>query len=518
MYLTRFARLEHHSKEASQQRRNRLEFGFIACVLTSASLWPVVTAEAATTLTKPHTYQTQITVGEKLSSRPYAFTLNDTTYMPIWYVMQTLAKVGVMSQWDGHDWRLTTPDKVNPNLSSIHSGAGNARIYLNGTLIWSLHSVVAIDPGSHNAATFMPIWNVMQTLNRVDIPSTWKNKVWNMALPVWLAPTSPSGNGSGGASGGGTSAGTGPPPPNVLPQPTLPANEVTRLDFEKQLLAELGISPDSSGTSPYDDIASTDPNWGFVYAAIEHHLLVTDSPQHSGAYEAVTLQMADQAYWNALGVTNSAFQPGETPVTWAGIIQLNPPGLSASTALSPEELVTFFQNLSYLMHGYVQTGVGTYHIVYPAADEATATFAGDTWNGQPFYTSNNDVQKAIIEVYQFFDQINVAQQGGNLVVTVPNLLGTNWFVYAATTGGIQYSVNGGTTWQTSSVLDTRDLAGSAEALSQSTILLRIPSENGLTLSINQLMPAFAGSLVLGELQMSTQQGVLNVNRINLSGS
>ncbi|OFW77658.1 MAG: hypothetical protein A2201_00630 [Alicyclobacillus sp. RIFOXYA1_FULL_53_8] len=509
------------SKRVNSKLSLRRGLTFLACAVATAGIAPAVTANAAAKSMQPLTYQTQITVAAKLGSRPYAFTFDNTTYMPIWYVMQMLNKVGVGSGWDGHNWRLTTPDKVKPNLSSIHAGAGNAHIYLNGTLVWSLHSIVAIDPGSHKAATFMPIWNVMQTLNRVGIPSTWKNKVWNMSLPAWVVPPpstgSASGSNGGAGTGTGTASGTGPTPPTVLPQPALPANEVTRAEFEKQLLGVLGIAPDATGTSPYDDIAANDPNWGCVHAAIEHNLLVTDSPSHSGAYEAITLQTADQTYWNYLGITDSAFQPGLDPVTWAGIVQLNPPGLSASTALSAEDLTVFMQNLSHLVQGYAPTPTGGYRIDYPAADEAAATFAGDNWNGQPFYTSNTDVQTAIIEVYHFFDQINVAQAGTNLVLTVPNLLGTNWFFYAGTTGDIQYSVDGGSTWQTTPVLDTRNLAGSTAALSSSTILVRVPADNGLTLSINQLMPQFAGSLVLGELQMNLQQGVLNVQRINLSG-
>lgn len=516
-----------------------------------------LTANAGTGLTQvlhPHTYKTEVRLGKETLAAPEAFVLYNTTYMPIWYVMNSLNKLGIKSEWNGRSWKLTTPKNIPVNLKAVTPGKGNAHIYLNGHLIWSLKSAVATDPSSGKPSTYMPIWYVMQALKRVGIESTWGKSLWVMSTPNWSKPVSSGGgsktgsaSGTGTSSGGGTKTGSGAPstgagngsgsgasgqsgssgsgptpgpqPPVVVPQPPLPANEVPRWSFDQQLLTALNIAPDNTGVSPYDDIAATNPNWGYVHSAIEHGLVPADSATHSGAYEAITLQMADTAYWNALGISSSdgSYQPGANPVAWAGMIGLNPPGLSGTSDLSPQDIDTFFANLNNLMQGYRTMGNNTYQVVYPPADEASATFAGDSLNGQLFFPNSSAVQQAIQEVYQFYDKITVQEQAGNLILTMPNLIGTDWFAYASTTNDIQYSLDGGMTWQSTSALDTRNLAGDSQAAYATQILLKAPDENGISLSISQLLPSFRGSVVLGELQISTQNGQLLVNRINVAG-
>jgi beta-N-acetylglucosaminidase len=54
--------------------------------------------------------QTEIWLNGKLVSSPMAFAWNHTTYMPIWYVMEVLQRIGVTQPrpWDGTHWSMAT--------------------------------------------------------------------------------------------------------------------------------------------------------------------------------------------------------------------------------------------------------------------------------------------------------------------------------------------------------------------------------------------------------------------------
>ncbi|MHB1628166.1 MAG: putative Ig domain-containing protein [Bacilli bacterium] len=101
-----------------------------------------------------------------------------TTYMPIWYVMQWLNLEGINSTWNGHRWNLTASGQ--PDLTNIDAGHGNTSIYLSGTLVQNVTTVVATDPWAKRPTTYMPIWYVMKLLNRVGLHSTWNGTAWTM--------------------------------------------------------------------------------------------------------------------------------------------------------------------------------------------------------------------------------------------------------------------------------------------------------------------------------------------------
>jgi hypothetical protein len=75
----------------------------------------------------------------------------------------------------------TTPKWMQPDFSDIKVGTGTLGIYVNGKLVKRVNGIVAVDPASHKATTFMPIWYVMQILNDLYIQSSWENgTTWNM--------------------------------------------------------------------------------------------------------------------------------------------------------------------------------------------------------------------------------------------------------------------------------------------------------------------------------------------------
>jgi uncharacterized repeat protein (TIGR02543 family) len=111
-----------------------------------------------------------------------AFVGNDggsqTTYMPIWYVMQLLKPMGIQSKWNGTSWHMTT--SVPLDWSNVIPGHGKTGIYLNGVLVLEVNTKVEDDPWTNRLTTYMPIWYVMQLLERVGLTSTWDGITWTV--------------------------------------------------------------------------------------------------------------------------------------------------------------------------------------------------------------------------------------------------------------------------------------------------------------------------------------------------
>lgn len=116
-----------------------------------------------------------------------ALVQQNTTYMPIWYLMQSLQRMGIKSSWDGQDWNLTTAS--SPGLGTISPGQGGMHIRLNGTLIANVDGVYAIDASTGRMTTYMPIWYLMQVLNRAGLQGTWDGTTWSLGLGSTLATT-----------------------------------------------------------------------------------------------------------------------------------------------------------------------------------------------------------------------------------------------------------------------------------------------------------------------------------------
>jgi peptidoglycan hydrolase-like protein with peptidoglycan-binding domain len=116
----------------------------------------------------------------KLIANPMAFAANNTTYMPIWYVGQMLKAMGIQSQWDGTRWNLILPQTMTPNLKNIQVGTGSKEIEINGQIVKKVDGIAYADPASHVMTTYMPIWYLMTTLDRLGIQRTWNGNTWDM--------------------------------------------------------------------------------------------------------------------------------------------------------------------------------------------------------------------------------------------------------------------------------------------------------------------------------------------------
>jgi spore germination protein YaaH len=131
----------------------------------------------------------------QLISRPYGAVYNNTMYMPIWYVMQVLNGLGMTNTWNGSTWSITTPTNWNPDLSNVSTSSGTKSIILNGTLVQRINSRAYTDPSSGHATTYMPIWYVMQILQRVLVHSNWNGSTWTLATNSGQAPQPKTTNG-----------------------------------------------------------------------------------------------------------------------------------------------------------------------------------------------------------------------------------------------------------------------------------------------------------------------------------
>jgi len=151
----------------------------------------IPTAEAAT-----YPQAKSIYMNGTLLSTPYGLVSGGTTYMPIWYVIQALNQLGITNSWDGvHTaWTISAPSDIPVDLTNVPNSTGANTISLNGKKIYNVNRLVYTDPSSHAATSYMPIWYIMQLLNRLEIGSTWNGSTWKITTPPLFPPpsTSPS--------------------------------------------------------------------------------------------------------------------------------------------------------------------------------------------------------------------------------------------------------------------------------------------------------------------------------------
>ncbi|MFB5190817.1 hypothetical protein [Alicyclobacillus fastidiosus] len=454
-----------------------------AAGITLAPLWTSVAHAATGTAYDYDMLKKTIVLNGKTVSQPYGFAYNQTMYMPIWYVETSLEELGITSTWKNNVWNLKVPSSMAVDTSNIQVGTGHIQLEINGKLMHKVDGIAAVDPASGKPTTFIPIWYTQQLLARLGITSPWNGTTWTLTVPT-----------------------------TVTPPAVLPADEVPTWKLLQAVETSFGISATASGASTYDDIASSDAHFATVATAIRDHVFTPPSTTHSSAYEAVSVDTADQVLWNAFGITDAAFQPGGSPFAWANAVGLNPSGVQSTDLLTPQELTEIASNLANQKAGFEKMGSGSYQIDYPIRDEAVATFAGDSTGGQPFFTSNQAVQTAILNTYQFFDNIQVTDENGAWALTMPGLAATSWFSYTTTLGQVSYELPGDSTWSSTNVLDSRDLSLSGDE----TVKVLIPQSSSITISINQMLPDLGGTVALGELQVGVTNGALSVERIDVS--
>lgn len=167
-------------------------------------------------------HQTVLELNGKKAYTAYTFAARDvndgieTTFIPIWYVMQIMNKAGVTAQWNGNTHVLTLSGKSTS--LSIHDKRGNASIVLNRKTVESgVPSFAVIDPNSKQKTTFFGLYYAQQMLKSLGFNNTWNgtNHTWTMSLSTSGGSSSNSltfkvhDGGTGSSKGAGTTYGAG---------------------------------------------------------------------------------------------------------------------------------------------------------------------------------------------------------------------------------------------------------------------------------------------------------------------
>lgn len=178
--------------------------GIAALGVAAALAAPMVGAGAAYAATQDQA--STIIVNGQVAYTPDRFTYANTTYMPIWYVMQVMKQLGIATTWDGntHVWSVSAAD-VASGLH-IHATGGKTTIELNGSAVeQDVPTRIAVDPKSGVDTTFMPIWYVQQLLNTLGTTAD----AWDGTTGTWTLAIAAANGGSGSGSGSGGTAGAG---------------------------------------------------------------------------------------------------------------------------------------------------------------------------------------------------------------------------------------------------------------------------------------------------------------------
>lgn len=126
----------------------------------------------------------QIAINGNWVSSPYRLEIGGTTYMPMWYVTKALEQLGVRNSWNGRQLELWTPPGFSTRRTDISPGSGNMSICIDGTLVQNVSGISYLDPASQQPTTYMPIWYVIQALNRMGMRSNWDGTIWDL----WNTP------------------------------------------------------------------------------------------------------------------------------------------------------------------------------------------------------------------------------------------------------------------------------------------------------------------------------------------
>ncbi|MCF8567853.1 hypothetical protein LLE49_24330 [Alicyclobacillus tolerans] len=116
-----------------------------------------------------------------------------TTFMPIYYVMQALKGMGYTVTWTGNALSIVTPSGVTPDFSNLQLGTGNVTIFVNGTPVKMVDTMVEGDPASGGKikTSYMPIFYINQILQDAGVTPGWNGSGWTMtpATPATTQPT-----------------------------------------------------------------------------------------------------------------------------------------------------------------------------------------------------------------------------------------------------------------------------------------------------------------------------------------
>ncbi|WP_029421785.1 hypothetical protein [Alicyclobacillus macrosporangiidus] len=300
-----------------------------------------------------------------------------TTFIPIYYAMQVLNRLGIQSAWDGTHWSLTVPSSMTPNLDNPAASPNQMSISINGTVVQTAPKLVAKDPASGQDTTFIPIWYLFQALNRLGITSTWDGTNWR------LTQTKPA---------------TQQDMANAMWQVF---NANTWDVNSHPSMADAGVNPTNAPVT-----AGNVATWLAQWASKAKGVTASWGPNKGQwiPYDLKYEVSTDPYMWASI---NGLFQ--ETSVT------------GPSSVINSTDESTVLSNLQWWLTGdRVVNGVHHLHVPFYSN---FGMWYGDTANsGAPVNNgiSENDYQAYLADETKYYDQVTATVKGNTIYLTLPD--------------------------------------------------------------------------------------------------
>ena len=305
-----------------------------------------------------------------------------TSFLPIYYAMSVLERLGIASTWDGTTWSLTVPSSLHADLSNPTTGTGEMYIIMNGVKVESAPKLVAIDPASKQQTTFVPIYYLEQALNRIGVKSTWDGTNWKMT--------------TGSTSTSGTTGTT--ETQTAMAQGMWQVFNSVNWDITTPTsMQQAGVSPTNAAVTA-GDVSTWLADWA------EKSKGYTAAPYNSNTKTFVAFSLQ--------------YESSTNPYTWASENDLfqGTSVTSASSTITPSETAQILSNLKWWLTGdRVVNGVNHLHVpMYGDYEQWTTSVQ----NGD---MTQNQFQAALADATHYYDEITATTSGSTINITLPNV-------------------------------------------------------------------------------------------------
>ncbi|QSO50145.1 hypothetical protein [Alicyclobacillus mengziensis] len=311
-------------------------------------------------------------------------THQETSFLPIYYAMEVLDKLGVTSNWNGTTWSLSVPSSLTPDLSNPTTATNQMYFVMNGVRVEAAPTLVTVDPSSKQNTTFIPIYYLEQALKRIGVSSTWNGTTWDLTQAS-VAPVTQS------------------------DMATAMWNTFASISWDinsHPSMSEVGITPSSTAPVTGGQVAT----WLSEWASKAKGLTVTNGPQ--------------KGQWIPY---NLKYEVSTDPFTWA---QMN--GLyqgtsvsSTSSNITASDMATITSNLKWWLTGD-RVVDGVYHLHVPFYSNyylwRVETSAKPTSSGA---SGGNGIPESAYQSYladetRYYDEITAKVNGTSIQLTLPD--------------------------------------------------------------------------------------------------
>ncbi|SHK22389.1 cupredoxin domain-containing protein [Alicyclobacillus tolerans] len=133
-------------------------------------------------------------------------TIDGSTYVPIWYLMQLLKSAGIQTSWNGSNWNITSDTAFGSNSVSQASGNGNVHLYVNNHMMSSMEGKVWKNYGQ--GTMYIQVDDLLNVMKAMGMNPTFIGGTLDFTPSAHAGsiPSVPSGQSSNGSSAASTSS------------------------------------------------------------------------------------------------------------------------------------------------------------------------------------------------------------------------------------------------------------------------------------------------------------------------